>query len=56
MQPDLPASDLNLLLQADTASGDICQETDCKTYAYWMMLKQSMHASTCVMPRYSRAF
>lgn len=31
MQPDLPAFDLNLLLQADTASGDICQETDCKT-------------------------
>ncbi len=31
MQPDLPAFDLNLLLQAHTASGDICQETDCKT-------------------------
>lgn len=33
---DLPVSDLNLHLQADTASGDICQKTDCKTYAYWM--------------------
>ncbi len=31
MQPDLPAFDLNLLLQAHKASGDICQETDCKT-------------------------
>lgn len=36
IEPDLPVSDLNLHLQADTASGDICQETDCKTYAYWM--------------------
>jgi len=47
MQPDLAVSDLNRRLKADMASGDICQETDCKTYVYWMAHQPEMeHAST----------